>query len=432
MQKSPSTQQKPSYTMARPVKTGLDYFPLHIDFFDDIRIGALAVQYGAKGQLAAIILLVHLYKTGYYLLWDDAARVGVLKDMPGVTFEELDSIVKELVKWDFFDKALFERHHVLTSREVQKHFFNATKRRRNNIAQMPFLLAETDDTSGDGPKQPDEVHKNGHVGQQHAESGFLSTETAFLQADNTQEYYKRDKIIKNYRYSSSTSSSARMKGISMVENSENDDSNADDVACNAHNACNAHSACNAHNAHDPASTSPEVVGAGLVPARNQEYALQESPEVQNPKSHGQESPEVVGAGLVPTRVQEANIQGDVYTEVEHLKSNSQWLEIMCMQRQLTPMVLHQKLDEFARECICRGKTGHNGLVDAQGHFCNWLSINMKQTNTNQQIQPYETIRKHKTPEDHVADAQRWAYEETMRFLQSGEGRGNDVPKSLPF
>ena len=109
--------------MARPVKTGLDYFPLHIDFFDDIRIGALAVQYGAKGQLAAIILLVHLYKTGYYLLWDDAARVGVLKDMPGVTFEELDSIVKELVKWDFFDKALFERQHVLTSREVQKHFF---------------------------------------------------------------------------------------------------------------------------------------------------------------------------------------------------------------------------------------------------------------------------------------------------------------------
>ena len=69
MQKYSFTQQKPIKTMARPVKTGLDYFPLHIDFFDDIRIGALAVQYGAKGQLAAIIPLVHLYKTGYYLLW---------------------------------------------------------------------------------------------------------------------------------------------------------------------------------------------------------------------------------------------------------------------------------------------------------------------------------------------------------------------------
>ena len=146
MQKYSFTQQKPIKTMARPVKTGLDYFPLHIDFFDDIRICALAVQYGTKGQLAAIILLVHLYKTGYYLLWDDDTRVRVLKDMPGVTFDELDHIVEELVKWDFFDKELFNQQGVLTSREVQKHFFNATKRRRNNIAQMPFLLAETDNT----------------------------------------------------------------------------------------------------------------------------------------------------------------------------------------------------------------------------------------------------------------------------------------------
>ena len=51
--------------MARPVKTGLDYFPLRIDFFDDIRISAVTVEHGTKGQLAAIMLLVHLYKTGY-------------------------------------------------------------------------------------------------------------------------------------------------------------------------------------------------------------------------------------------------------------------------------------------------------------------------------------------------------------------------------
>ena len=357
--------------MARPVKTGLDYFPLHIDFFDDIRICALAVQYGTKGQLAAIILLVHLYKTGYYLPWDDATRVSILKDMPGVTFDELDRIVEELVKWDFFDKALFNQQGVLTSREVQKHFFNATKRRRNNIAQMPFLLAETDNTPEDCSIQPEEVHKNGNVGQQRAETGFSPTEMAFQQAVSTQEYNKRDKIIKNYPFSSSTSSSACMKGISIAENAVDANNNAEDDVGAADGAA-----------------------SGLVPARN---------------------------------------QGDVYTEVEQLKSNSQWVEIMCMQRQLTPLTLHQKLDEFARECICRGKTGHNDLADAQGHFCNWLSINIKQTNTNSQIQPYETIRKHKTADDHVADAQRWAYEETLRFLQSGgEGRGNDVPKGLPF
>ena len=394
--------------MARPVKTGLDYFPLHIDFFDDIRICALAVQYGTKGQLAAIILLVHLYKTGYYLLWDDDTRVRVLKDMPGVTFDELDRIVEELVKWDFFDKALFNQQGVLTSREVQKHFFNATKRRRNNIAQMPFLLAETDNTPEDCSIQPGEFHQNGNVGQLRAETEFSPTETAFQQAVSTQEYNKRDKIIKNYPFSSSTSSSARMKGISIAENAEDADNNAEDDTTNALQTCP-----EIRMPRVQGQTSPEVAGACLVPDRNSIHVG---------------AADGVASGLVPARN-----QGDVYTEVEQLKSNSQWVEIMCMQRQLTPIALHQKLEEFARECICRGKTGHNDLADAQGHFCNWLSINIKQTNSNSQNQPYETIRKHKTADDHVADAQRWAYEETLRFLQSGgEGRGNDVPKGLPF
>ena len=268
MQKYSFTQQKPIKTMARPVKTGLDYFPLHIDFFDDIRICALAVQYGTKGQLAAIILLVHLYKTGYYLLWDDDTRVRVLKDMPGVTLDELDRIVEELVKWDFFDKALFNQQGVLTSREVQKHFFNATKRRRNNIAQMPFLLAETDNTPEDCSIQPGEVHQNGNVGQQRAETGFSPTETAFQQAVSTQEYNKRDKIIKNYPFSSSTSSSARMKGISIAENAEDADNNAEDDTTNA---------------------------------------LQTHPEVRMPRTQGQTSPEVAGACLVPARSPRANL-----------------------------------------------------------------------------------------------------------------------------
>lgn len=367
--------------MARPVKTGLDYFPLHIDFFDDIRISALAVKHGVKGQLATIILLIHVYKTGYYLPWDDAARIRVLKDMPGVTFEELDCIVEELVNRDFFDKVLFDLQHVLTSREVQKHFFNATKRRRYNIAEMPFLLAEADNTPEDGQKTSGEGHIRGYERQPYAETGFSSTETAFQQADRTQEYNKRDTIIKNYLFSSSSSStSARTQGIPVEEKKENADNDKD------------------------------------------------SPSNQTPTS-----PEVVETGSMPTRIQEPyRPKGNVYAEVEQLKSNRQWVEIMCMQRQCTSIVLYQKLDEFARECICRGKTAHNNLADAQGHFCNWLNINIKQSKVNQQIHSYESIRNHKTPADHVADAQQWAYEETLRFLQSGEGRGNDVQKGFPY
>lgn len=380
--------------MARPVKTGLDYFPLPVDFFDDIRICAVAVENGAKGQLAAIMLLVHLYKSGYYLKWDNVARVRLLKDMPGVTPTELDRIVHCLVEWDFFDKNLFEQEHVLTGREVQQQFLHATKRRRNNTAQMPFLLAETDNKTAEEQNQP-EADERSDGGRLHAETGFSTTETAFQQADRTQEYDKRVEIIKNYPPSSSSSTSARVKGKSNAEstdmvgyNAQDDDNNAQD-----------------DDAPPLAKRVAEIIG------------------------QGQKSPEVAGTGLVPTRIQEAGSpMGNVHVEVEQLKANSQWMEMMCMHHRITPMTLHQRLDEFARECVCRGKNGHNGIADAQSHFCNWLTIK-----TNQNYNPYhETTRRNKTANEFVADAQQWAYEETIRFLQSPERRGDDVQTGFPF
>lgn len=40
--------------MARPNKTGLDYFPLDIDFFDDEKIVAISGEFGIKGEIVAI------------------------------------------------------------------------------------------------------------------------------------------------------------------------------------------------------------------------------------------------------------------------------------------------------------------------------------------------------------------------------------------
>ena len=392
--------------MARPVKTGLDYFPLPVDFFDDIRICAVAVEYGAKGQLAAVMLLVHLYKTGYYLKWDNVARVRLLKDMPGVTPTELDSIVRCLVEWDFFDKNLFEQEHVLTGREIQRHFFHATKRRRNNTAQMPFLLAETDEKSAEGRKRP-VTHERSDGGNLHAETGFPSTGTAFQQAGGTQEYDNRVGIIKNYPFTSSSSTSARAKGKSDAESEVMVDDNAQ---------------IDADNVQDDGTPSlarrvAEIMGADRAPGT-------ESTPLATAEAGmaGTDGGRRQGGGVGATTPK-------VYAEVGRLKADSQWMEMMCMHHHITPMLLHQRLDEFARECLCRGKNGHDGIADAQSHFCNWLTI---KTNQNTNNTYHETTRRNKTANDYVADAQQWAYEETIRFLQSPEGRGDDVQAGFPF
>jgi hypothetical protein len=43
--------------MARPSKTGIDYFPFDIDFFNDDKIQLIEAEFGIKGGYIAVRLL---------------------------------------------------------------------------------------------------------------------------------------------------------------------------------------------------------------------------------------------------------------------------------------------------------------------------------------------------------------------------------------
>ena len=117
--------------MARPPKSGLDYFPLDVDIFEDEKIEAIAGEFGIKGELAVIKLLCAVYKKGYFVVWNDLTRATLLKRLPGVSKELLEQIVIRLVTWGFFDEDLFNSAKVLTSENIQANFFEATKRRKS-------------------------------------------------------------------------------------------------------------------------------------------------------------------------------------------------------------------------------------------------------------------------------------------------------------
>lgn len=128
--------------MARPRKTGLGYFPLDVDFFDDEKIVAISGEFGIKGELTAIKLLCAIYRNGYFIEWSDMLRMKMLRSLAGVSPELLDSIVNRLVKWDFFDKALFDSAKILTSRGIQKRFFEASKRWTGKSIDANYLLVD--------------------------------------------------------------------------------------------------------------------------------------------------------------------------------------------------------------------------------------------------------------------------------------------------
>lgn len=127
--------------MARPNKIGLDYFPLDVDIFEDEKISAISGEFGIKGEITVIKLLCAIYRNGYFILWNDLLKFKLLRNLPGISSELIESIVNRLVLWEFFDKALFDSVKVLTSKGIQKRYFEASKRRKA-AGDLPYLLID--------------------------------------------------------------------------------------------------------------------------------------------------------------------------------------------------------------------------------------------------------------------------------------------------
>ena len=126
--------------MARPRKQGLDYFPLDVDFFEDDRLLVVSADFGFKGELAAIKLLCMIYANGYYISWSELVQAKLIHELKGIASYILDMIVKRLVKVGFFNKELFESKQILTSIEIQRRYFEATKGRKIEAKDLPYLL----------------------------------------------------------------------------------------------------------------------------------------------------------------------------------------------------------------------------------------------------------------------------------------------------
>lgn len=159
--------------MARPSKNGLDYFPFDTDFFCDEKIVCVAGEHGDIGWIVALKLLVAIYRNGYWLKWTEAVRFKMLLENGGLSGEKLDAIVESLLKWGFFDRGLFEKEGVLTSRGIQRRYFSIARRRKE--AERPFLLVED---RSDNSDQPTAAEVTGHFRAQNAPRRLRDWESA--------------------------------------------------------------------------------------------------------------------------------------------------------------------------------------------------------------------------------------------------------------
>lgn len=131
--------------MARPIKQGIEYFPLDVGFLQDIKVRKIMRACGIQSIPVLISLLAIIYRDeGYYAVWD--------KDMPFLVADELGisegavtETVNKAVQVDFFDAELFEKSKVLTSIGIQKRFFSAVSRRTQILCDSSLMLIPLND-----------------------------------------------------------------------------------------------------------------------------------------------------------------------------------------------------------------------------------------------------------------------------------------------
>ena len=90
--------------MARPIKKGLDYFPVDTDIFENIQVRKLKNRYKSFGFLAYFTLLCDIYKKeGYFLQLSDD-YVYDLADRLGDTEEKIQEIIAYCLQLGLFNQ----------------------------------------------------------------------------------------------------------------------------------------------------------------------------------------------------------------------------------------------------------------------------------------------------------------------------------------
>ena len=128
--------------MSRPKKQGMEYFTIDVNFYQDIKIRKLIRYKGVQAVSVYHILLCQIYASGYYLLWDEDIpfTVSEIAHLEEVYVQE---VIDYCLNIGLFDKVLYEQNKVLSSRGIQKRFFDfCAVAKRRLPADLPYRMVD--------------------------------------------------------------------------------------------------------------------------------------------------------------------------------------------------------------------------------------------------------------------------------------------------
>ena len=141
---------------------GINYFPIGVNFMEENAMEVIEAKYGIKGPAIVLKLLCKIYKEGYYIRWDEEqCLIFANKAGREVQAEEVKGIIKILFIKGILDENSYRENRILTSESIQKVWLEATKRRKRELSELPYLIVKPEKEKGkpDAPSTPQETQQ---------------------------------------------------------------------------------------------------------------------------------------------------------------------------------------------------------------------------------------------------------------------------------
>mgnify|MGYP001165850240 FL=1 len=141
---------------------GINYFPIGVNFMEENAMEVIEAKYGIKGPAIVLKLLCKIYKEGYYIRWDEEqCLIFANKAGREVQTEEVKGIIKILFIKGILDENSYREDGILTSESIQKVWLEATKRRKRELSELPYLIVKPEKENGkpDAPSTPQETQQ---------------------------------------------------------------------------------------------------------------------------------------------------------------------------------------------------------------------------------------------------------------------------------
>lgn len=155
--------------MVRPMKQGLDYFPMDVSFTRDVKVRRVHMACGMESIGILVYLLSLIYRDkGYYEEWDEELCFLTAMDLH-LAESLVEQVVQKAAQVGFFDGELLADWGILTSVGIQERFLAATRKRKVRRLIREYLLV---DVAEEGKIELHSVRKGPQQTEKKAENSL--------------------------------------------------------------------------------------------------------------------------------------------------------------------------------------------------------------------------------------------------------------------